>query len=225
MQKELLNKIDDLARSEWGTSLQQQVFSRLEPSEAQPERTQQEVSSKTVLAAAARLIKPGSFLEIGVRRGHSMCLVIEASFIPDDESALSSMTSNLDMVVGIDPWLPGYGGEPNPGPEFVRREIEKFSEIEVSLLSATSQTALPILRELGYTFDLINVDGDHSDEGALFDLRECAELLNSGGILAFDDITHPGHTLKPVWENWVKSVGWESTSGDEGYGWAIAIKP
>lgn len=37
------------------------------------------------------------------------------------------------------------------------------------------------------TFDLVNVDGDHSYEGALRDCRQCWPLLAPGGLMLVDD--------------------------------------
>jgi len=50
-------------------------------------------------------------------------------------------------------------------------------------------------------FDLITVDGDHSEEGAFDDLLNVIPHLNVGGILVFDDIAHPTHPyLLGVWK-------------------------
>jgi predicted O-methyltransferase YrrM len=48
-------------------------------------------------------------------------------------------------------------------------------------------------------FDLITVDGDHTDEGAS-DVSATVHLLRPGGWLLFDDLVHPLHTLLPVWQ-------------------------
>ena len=40
-----------------------------------------------------------------------------------------------------------------------------------------------------HTYDLINVDGDHSFQGALKDCRNCWPLLNPGGLMLVDDMS------------------------------------
>lgn len=213
MQK-VLTEIVNLARSNWGTEIQKYVFEKMEPSVAQPIETINSVTSRTFLAAAAKIIKPKKFLEIGVRRGHSMCLVAKAA-----------KDLGLKEIVGIDPWIFEYGGESNPGPELVQSEVKKFNLINVRFFNMFSDEAFSILKKENFTCDLLNIDGDHTDEGALNDLLNYSSILNSKGILMFDDITHPKHTLKPIWEKWIQKAGWTYISGDEGYGWAIAIKP
>ena len=136
----------------------------------------------------ARRCQPASYLEIGVRRGKSMAQVIVHQ--PDCE------------VVGIDLWISPYGGVDNPGPPFVREEMARLGHRgELRLLSGDSGTVVPRLMAESpeRRFDLITVDGDHTDEGAWADLSTTVHLLQPGGWLLFDDLTHPLHTLLPVW--------------------------
>ena len=50
-----------------------------------------------------------------------------------------------------------------------------------------SQEALPPLPE--HTFDLMFIDGDHSEEVASFDCRQALRLVKPGGIIAVHDYT------------------------------------
>jgi len=136
----------------------------------------------------ARKLRPTRYLEIGVRRGKSMAQV--AGQCPECE------------IVGIDLWIQPYGGVDNPGPDYVRTQMQAMGHrATLSFVSGDSRVELPKLVATypEMRFDIITVDGDHSDEGAWFDLCTVAPLLVNGGYLLFDDLTHPAHTLGPVW--------------------------
>ena len=149
----------------------------------------------TVLFAATKMIQPTSYLEIGVRRGRSMAMV--ASLCPTCD------------IVGFDMWVPNYANLPNPGPEFVRAEMKKLGHSGcLELISGDSRETVPrYFRENPEAyFDVITVDGDHSETGATRDLLAVIPRLKLGGILVFDDITHPLHPyLKDVWQTTVES--------------------
>ena len=142
-----------------------------------------------ILYAAARLAKPVNYLEIGVRRGRS-CLVV-ANGCP-----------NVN-IFGCDMWMENYAGMENPGPEFVRAELEKHGHVgTLEFFNGDSHRLVPeLLRSRpDLRFDLITVDGDHSEQGALDDLNTAFGCLAPGGILVFDDICHPQHMyLLDVW--------------------------
>ena len=170
----------------------------------------------TVLAAATELLRPDSYLEIGVRRGRS------ASVVARRAPACS--------ILGIDLWNVGYAGIENPGPKHVRSRLHEVGHAgEVELLSGDSHDVLPQLwrDRSGLTFDLITVDGDHSTRGAARDLRDVLPRLRIGGALVFDDISHPAHPkLASVWRRVVESERrygtW--TFDDVGYGVAVAVR-
>ena len=170
----------------------------------------------TVLSAAATLLEPSAYLEIGVRRGRSLAIV-------------AARTPHAALF-GVDLWLPGYAGIENPGPEFVRKEIAKTPfEGSLELLSGDSHELLPQLfvERPDLSFDLITVDGDHSTSGAEADLRAVLPRLRIGGALVFDDVRHPAHPeLFDVWESVVardrRYTTW--SFADVGYGVAIAVR-
>ncbi|MCK6625138.1 MAG: class I SAM-dependent methyltransferase [Anaerolineae bacterium] len=170
----------------------------------------------TVLLAAARLIRPTSYLEIGVRRGRSMAMV--ASTCPECE------------IVGFDIWRENYASMANPGPEFVQSEIKKVGyRGRLELISGNSHETVPryFKEHPDAFFDLITVDGDHSAKGAEQDLRDVMPRVKIGGMLVFDDISHP--TQPHLLEVWQRVVGanrqwitWEFC--ELGYGVGIAIR-
>ena len=168
----------------------------------------------TTLWAAATLIRPTSYLEIGVRRGRSAAVV-------------AAMCPNC-AISGFDLWVPDYGGAPNPGPDFVRNELLAVGHRgNVELMSGdSSQTVPPFLQQRPDLFlDLITVDGDHSVLGAATDLANVLPRLKVGGIIVFDDITAP--TLRRAWDHLVsrdsRYVTWEFAGSGRGVAAAIRV--
>lgn len=170
----------------------------------------------TALQAAAELLEPQSYLEIGVRRGRSMAVVAAAA--------------PACAIVGIDLWQQGYAGMENPGPELVRRELAKTGHGGgVELLSGDSHEIVPQLfaDRPSLTFDLITVDGDHSARGARQDLLDVLPRLRIGGALVFDDLRHPAHPeLHEVWRDVVERERRYSCwrFDDVGYGVGVAVR-
>jgi predicted O-methyltransferase YrrM len=141
-----------------------------------------------VLSYLAECFPLSDYLEIGVRRGKSMAQV--AARRPDCR------------IVGCDLWMSPYGGVDNPGPDFVQDEMARLGHRgSVELFSGSSHDVLPAFRaeRPRERFDVVTVDGDHTDEGAWSDLVQAVDLVRPGGFLVFDDITHPLHTLARVW--------------------------
>ena len=170
----------------------------------------------TVLAAAARLLRPRDYLEIGVRRGRSAAVV--AAGAPECS------------IVAVDLWNEGYAGMTNPGPGHVRGELEQIGHTgSLRFVSGDSHVELPRLFEAEpeLTFDLIAVDGDHSTRGARRDIEDVLPRLRIGGALVFDDISHRAHpALARTWHEAVAArrryATWEFD--DVGYGVAVAVR-
>jgi predicted O-methyltransferase YrrM len=168
----------------------------------------------TVLWAAATLIRPQAYLEIGVWRGRSAAVVGAAS----PECA----------IYGFDAWLEDYYGIDNPGPDFVRSEMAKVGyRGELTLISGeTRQTVPKFLEEHPDLYvDLITVDGDKSIAGCASDLASTLPRLKVGGIVILDDLPRVP-TLRPVWDRLVRRdtryATWEFE--DSGLGVAAAIR-
>ena len=169
-----------------------------------------------VLYAAAKTLHPANYLEIGVRRGRSVCTVVRGC---------PSVN-----VVAFDMWVENYAGMENPGPEFVQAEMKKHGFTgDVNFVNGDSHETIPryFADFPEMTFDLITVDGDHSEEGAFADLCTVIPRLALGGILVFDDIAHPDHPyLLNVWRRALGKFpmlsGYEFT--EIGYGVAFAIR-
>lgn len=174
------------------------------------------VDLPTILLAATQLTQPRAYLEIGVRRGRSMAMV-------------AAHQPSCDLY-GFDMWVQGYAGMENPGPDFVRKEIKSLGHKgKLEFVDGDSHETLPrfFAQHPELFFDIITVDGDHSEAGAEQDLLDVLPRLSVGGVLVFDDISHPSHMyLKEVWLRTVASnprfATWQY---DElGPGIAIAVR-
>ncbi len=151
------------------------------------------IEIRCLLSWLARELRPGTYLEVGVRRGFSMAVV--AARCPQVE------------VYAFDSWVPGYGGVENPGPQFVRSEMEKVGyRKKIHFFTGDSHKTLPaffrarnipLMERAKLTFrfsarspafDLITIDGDHSLLGAYRDLLDTMPHCSPGGVVVFDDI-------------------------------------
>jgi hypothetical protein len=137
---------------------------------------------RLALSAATLVLRASTYLEIGVRRGHSM-------------AAVASQAPHA-AIWGLDLWLENYTGLENPGPEFVREELHRVGHRgPLRLISGDSRQTLPALlaEQSDLVFDLVTVDGDHSYDGARQDLLNVMPRVRPGGVIVFDDIAHPQH--------------------------------
>lgn len=116
-----------------------------------------------------------TYLEIGVQEGHSLKAVMESSPVV--------------FAIGVDTWGDNYGGTGRCTHHHVVELLGPLSS-RVVLISGNSHS---ILSGIGHKFDVIFVDGDHSEAGALLDLEDSLALLKPDGILFFDDLDHPKH--------------------------------
>jgi predicted O-methyltransferase YrrM len=170
----------------------------------------------TVLLSLARVLTPRRYLEIGVRRGRSVCAV--ASRAPAAELVLCDM------------WFENYAGMPNPGVEFVESELTRVGHIgRRKFINGDSHQTLPkyFADHPDAQFDLITIDGDHSPEGAAQDIIDVLPHLAVGGAIVFDDVCHPLHPeLRELWDGLVGTDRrFSSWIYDEaGYGVAFAIR-
>ncbi len=126
----------------------------------------------------AEMILPKSYLEVGVREGDSLRAVLDIC--------------HPERLVLCDTWGSAYGGTGRGNANHIRKLLKEVGyKGKLMIFNESSHVALPKIS--CKRFDLINIDGDHSYNGALTDLRNAWKLLKPGGILVFDDIIHPDH--------------------------------
>lgn len=135
------------------------------------------LETRLFVAWAAKKVKPKRYLEIGTRRGWSLAMVA---------------ASNIDCeLYCFDTWDVNYSNSPNPGPTFVTGEMSKLGYTKpINFINGNSHETLPKFfnEHVGLEFDLILVDGDHTVDGALADLKDTMPHVAKGGMLVFDDI-------------------------------------
>ena len=136
-----------------------------------------------LLETACAYIKPRRYLEIGVRNGDSLrCVLMAAPMI--------------DHLTLCDNWGVEAGGSGHGTHDHITQLLRDLNYAgTVEFLDGSSHDLLPPLATYpAYcAYDLILVDGDHTESGARRDLLDTWPLLRPEGVLVFDDIHHPGH--------------------------------
>jgi len=125
-------------------------------------------------AELQRLAKDVSVLEIGSAYGYSAIAMALAG----------------GHVTAVDP----HTGHHSFGTMHANLGIYRVAD-RVEVICARSQEALPDLYDRGERFDVIFVDGDHTDAAVEHDVRWAVKLLKAGGVLAchdYDEATCPG---------------------------------
>ncbi len=136
------------------------------------------------------------YLEVGVRLGHSLAAVCLAAGV------------GLEYAVGVDCFVPAYADEPNPGPEAVITGLASCGMEDVTrvtIYDADSHTKLRELAKKKSRFNLILLDGDHTEDGVAQDLEDAFALLSVGGTLVLDDCVIKGdHKIMQVWRRFLR---------------------
>lgn len=112
---------------------------------------------RTLYDVLALLTPVRSYLEIGVQEGESLRTVVQAN------------AATLTRVVACDTWGPQHGGTNRQSHAHIAAILAPYPQLDVCYLDGPSGVLLPTLGD--ERFELVLVDGDHSYEGALSDLK------------------------------------------------------
>lgn len=142
------------------------------------------------------------YLEIGCREGRSLVSVLAEP--------------KVTLAVVVDNWGYGAGGTGRGSAQHIIDRLGYADYRRVVLLSGDSHDVLPALR---HTFDMVFVDGDHTEGGCLDDLNNVKPLLDPRGCIYVDDMDHPQHGyLRGAASNWASENGFRYTFHEAGYG-------
>jgi predicted O-methyltransferase YrrM len=170
----------------------------------------------TALLGLAATLKPERYLEIGVRRGRSLAML--ASRVPTCH------------IVACDLFIKDYAEMENPGPDFVRGELGRLGfKGTLDFVIGDSARVLPDYfdEHPEAFFDVITVDGDHTETGARIDLVNVLSRVKVGGVIVFDDVSNHSHPeLLQVWRDIIVAHPRFSayTFTDIGFGVGIAVR-
>jgi hypothetical protein len=137
------------------------------------------------LAEAARR-DVASYLEIGVEHGGTFAITVEVM------RRLQPMRTAIAVDLG-------------PIPRLLARYRRRRPEVEFAAVNSGSEDFRRLLRERG-PFDLVLIDGDHSEEGCR---RDFEAVRGHARMVAFHDLNEPHYPgVRAVWES-VPEAGYE----------------
>lgn len=120
-------------------------------------------------------------MEVGVNEGTSLEVVINEC-------------KKIESLTLVDMWGREYGGTGRGSHDHIIDLLNRLGyKGKTKFIDGNSHDILPQLIQEGISFDLVTIDGDHSYEGGERDLIDGWQLVNSGGWIVFDDITHEQH--------------------------------
>lgn len=146
---------------------------------------------RQMIGEITRIINPKRYMEIGVREGDSLLEVVK--------------NSSLEFLEVVDDWGKSYSGTGRGSHRHIRYMLEPYSIPAIAWMDGDSKETLPLLWRYHSYFDMITVDGDHSEIGFIADLVNSWALVKKGGYIICDDLIQPKqrHILKHF-ETWAK---------------------
>lgn len=174
-----------------------------------------------VLIDLVLMLKPDTVVEIGVFGGKSL--------VP---MAIACKANQKGSVIGVDPWSTDCSIEGMDGVNYdwwgtidhqailqgLRDKIIQFGLAgQIALVQSSSESA----PSFG-TIDILHIDGNHSEQAAVFDVAKWVPFVRTGGVVIMDDINWGGPkiAIELLEESCVKLATFE----DSGSSWGLWIK-
>jgi predicted O-methyltransferase YrrM len=133
-------------------------------------RTQEFYNEYRTKYAIAKLVKPKSILEIGVRFGYSARAFLCAG--------------DVDIYIGLDFDEPSWGSYAGVPREWAQEQLRiVFPSVNIVTYNINTQT--DGFKFGGKRFDLVHIDADHSYQGALNDMQKFWPLTER--VMVVDD--------------------------------------
>jgi len=163
--------------------------------------------------------RPKRILEIGTRTGLSLCQLLSA-YID---------YSPIERIVSFDLFNDGY-----ISPALVKLNLKALNipqsiidKIEFNIGDSRSTVPLFVQNNPTQKFDWVLVDGSHEKLDARLDLENVVNLVDTGGVLVFDDISPDGMSLDDVWQqfkiDYKDKFEFSENYDGKGVGWGIRI--
>lgn len=174
-----------------------------------------------ILVDLVLMLKPETVVEIGVFGGKSL--------VP---MAVACKAIQKGTVYGIDPWSTECSCEGMDGVNYdwwgsidheaiyqhLSQKVVQFGLSEQTFLIRSTSENAPYLG----TIDILHIDGNHSEQTAVFDVCKWVPHVRTGGVVIMDDINWAGPKIAAqiLEETCVKLA----TFNDSGSNWGIWIK-
>ncbi|ABV93685.1 putative methyltransferase [Dinoroseobacter shibae DFL 12 = DSM 16493] len=175
----------------------QDIYAGFDMDQVAPD-TQGWGSTAGIFAKLLDELKPAKIVEVGTWKGASAIHMAKLCA----EAGIETDILCIDTFLGASGlWLrPGYAeemlktknGMPTIFPTFLRNVIDAGLTDVITPLPLPSREAATVLVKRRIRADLIYIDGDHSYEGCLEDLRNYRPALAPEGLMLADDYTFDG---------------------------------
>jgi predicted O-methyltransferase YrrM len=146
----------------------------------------------------ARAVQPATILEVGVRAGYSAAAFLAAS--------------PAGWFVGLDSDDGSHGGVRGYLADAATMLLGRYPEAWVELYPWNSHDAAVVRRlqaRCRGVFDLIHIDGDHSEHGCASNLTLAVTLARPGGYILIDDYDLLAEVRRAA-DHFVQAAGFES---------------
>jgi len=134
----------------------------------------------------AEINKNGGCLEIGIHHGKFYCLL--NSLVDEKETSIAiDIFSNQHLNIDSS----GYGNLEIFKDNLVKYDVHKGKNTKILNFDSTDIKLCKELEKYAGCFKLISIDGGHTAEHTISDLKLANTMINNEGIVFIDDILHP----------------------------------